>query len=93
MSELKSLPAIRRYFGGSPILAPTSRVWESGVTFNAAATFVERTPANQKRLDGLVRGIGNSNRDLPDGAVVVHYRARPKSDPIQLPVGSRPQPQ
>ena len=75
---------IRRHFDGSPILAPTDRWWENGVTFNAACTYVPQTPENQKLITRLLAGSVMQHKNLGDGVVAVHYRARPKTDPGYL---------
>src|SRR5688572_14585985 len=81
--QMSSVPVCRR-FGGMPIIAPTERSWENGVTFNAAVTFVQQTPANQALLTRLLAGTGHHNADSLDGLIAVHYRSRPKSDPGYL---------
>jgi beta-1,2-mannobiose phosphorylase / 1,2-beta-oligomannan phosphorylase len=84
VSQLKSHPSVQRFFQGAPILSPTARVWESGVTFNAAVTFVPQTHENRDLLTKLLAGTVYHNRKSQDGLVAVHYRARPKSDPGYL---------
>jgi len=70
---------IERLFKGQPIIAPTSLWWESGVTFNTAAVFLEPIARNLIALNAL---LGESTFDrYPLGVVVLHYRARPKNDP------------
>jgi predicted GH43/DUF377 family glycosyl hydrolase len=82
-NQISSVPVCRR-FGGVPIIAPTERSWENGVTFNAAVTFVPQTPANQTLLTRLLAGTVYHNSDSRDGLIAVHYRSRPKSDPGYL---------
>jgi len=71
---------VERLNGGGPILQPTEHWWESGVTFNSAAVYLNRSPEN----DPLIRNLlGVSDLDDPrlrDGIVALHYRARPKTD-------------
>lgn len=67
-----------RLFDGRPIISPRGDGWESGVTFNTAAVFVENVPANAKVLNAL---LGDDAVNHPDGVAVLHYRARPKEDP------------
>ncbi len=83
MTALKSHPSVKRYFDGAPILSPTKHGWESGVTFNAAVTFIPQVEANRELLTTLLAGVYH-NRDAKDGVVAVHYRARPKADPGYL---------
>ncbi len=72
---------VERCNNGEPILAPTDRWWETGVTFNAAALYLERSPANDPIIQGLLPGYPLSSADLSEGIVVVHYRARPETEP------------
>lgn len=70
---------IERLFKGQPIISPTESWWESGVTFNTAAVFLEPVDTNLVALGAL---LGESSFDrFPDGVVALHYRARPKLDP------------
>ena len=71
--------SIERLFGGAPLIAPRGDAWESGVTFNSAAIFLEACPENQHAWTALL-GPGSMS-DYPQGIVVLHYRARPKDDP------------
>ena len=65
--------SIERIQQGNPILAPTQQAWECGGTLNAAALYLERSPANDLLLQSLT---GQQDlADLPDGAIAVHYRA------------------
>lgn len=84
MSQLKSHPSVQRFFDGTPILSPTSRTWESGVTFNAAVTFIPQTAENRDLITQLLASTVYHHRNARDGLVAVHYRARPKSDPGYL---------
>jgi predicted GH43/DUF377 family glycosyl hydrolase len=70
---------IERLFEGRPLISPTDRWWESGVTFNAAAVYLEPIERNLRALEALLgeKDFGN----YPDGVVALHYRARPKEDP------------
>ncbi len=70
---------VERLNGGLPILSPQGTEWESGVTFNTAAIRLERSAAN----DPIIRGLLGRNdlSDLPEGVVVLNYRARPATDP------------
>src|SRR5438046_8303813 len=74
-------PPMRRHREGAPILAPTDRWWENGVTFNAAVTYLPATEANRALLTRLLVGTVYYGDKSRDGLVAVHYRARPKSDP------------
>jgi predicted GH43/DUF377 family glycosyl hydrolase len=72
---------VERLNGGRPILQPTGNWWESGVTFNSAAVYLDRSPVNDPLICTL---LGLSDLDDPrlrDGVVALHYRARPKDDP------------
>lgn len=68
-------PAIERLNGGLPILSPSEVWFDSGLTFNASATYV---PGDSPLLEGLT---GRPAECDPDGCVALHYRARPKEDP------------
>jgi predicted GH43/DUF377 family glycosyl hydrolase len=67
--------------GGEPILSPTSNWWETGVTFNAAALYLQPAPANQGILRALLPMRRPDDPELADGVVAIHYRARPENDP------------
>lgn len=82
-NQLSAVP-VRRYHDGRPILAPTDRGWESGVTFNAAATYIPHTEQNRQLIARLLAGTVYHHDRSRDGLVAVHYRARPKSDPGYL---------
>ncbi len=72
---------VERLHGGAPILQPRGDGWESGVTFNTAAFYLERSAANDPIITQL---LGEKNPEAPelrDGVVALHYRARPKTDP------------
>lgn len=76
---------IDRLNNGAPLLSPTTLWWESGVTFNPAAIYIERRPENLAVIENL---LGQNNLDNPlaeDGIAVVHYRARPKEDKSNRP--------
>jgi len=75
---------VHRLFDGAPILAPTQRAWESGVTFNAAATFLPHGPGNDAIINSLAAANLYRDRRLCDGVVAIHYRARPRNDPGRL---------
>ncbi len=70
------LPAVERLFGGQPLISPTSNEWESGVTFNSSAVFLQATDENIPVIRELL-GPDQEVRDI----VALHYRARPKLDP------------
>src|SRR2546421_3246156 len=72
---------VERCNHGQPILTPTATWWETGVTFNAAAFYLERSPANDSVIQALLPGISLDSPDLADGVVAIHYRARPEEDP------------
>src|SRR5437762_13808865 len=73
-----------RLLDGAPSLAPTYWQWESGVTFNAAATYLEPSKSNRRLTELLLAGTVRGDPRLDDGMVAVHYRARPRSDPGYL---------
>jgi predicted GH43/DUF377 family glycosyl hydrolase len=76
---VKSVISVERLFGGAPIIAPTDLWWESGVTFNTAAVYLEPIARNLKALEAL---LGETSFDrYPKGVVALHYRSRPKLDP------------
>ena len=74
-------PAVERLNGGAPIIAPTENWWESGVTFNTAAVYLDRSPVNDPLIRNLLgEDIPLDDPRLIDGVVALHYRARPKHD-------------
>lgn len=72
---------VERCNGGMPIISPTERWWENGVTFNAAALYLDRSEANDRIIRNLLPGRSLDDAALADGVVVIHYRARPETDP------------
>lgn len=72
--------AVERLNDGEPIIAPTENWWETGVTFNAAAVYVEPTPENAPVIRALLPE-GAPGELLTEGVVAIHYRARPEVDP------------
>lgn len=70
--------AVERLNGGEPIIAPTENWWETGVTFNAAAVYVE--PENMPVIRALLPEGAPADL-LNEGVVAIHYRARPEVDP------------
>lgn len=76
---------IERLNNGSPLLSPTTNWWESGVTFNPAAIYIENTPENRAVIEKL---LGKDNVNDPranNGIAVIHYRARPKEEKTNRP--------
>jgi predicted GH43/DUF377 family glycosyl hydrolase len=74
--------AIERLNNGHPILEPNGQWWESGVTFNPAAVYLERSEKNDPIIAGLLGDeIPLDDPRVADGVVAVHYRARPLKDP------------
>jgi predicted GH43/DUF377 family glycosyl hydrolase len=72
---------IERCNGGVPIIAPAGNWWETGVTFNAAAIYLERSAVNDRIIQTLLPMRRLLDPDLANGLVAVHYRARPEKDP------------
>ncbi len=72
---------IERCCGGEPIISPTSHWWESGVTFNAAALYLERSAGNDPIIQALLPMRRLNDPELAEGVVAIHYRARPEEDP------------
>jgi predicted GH43/DUF377 family glycosyl hydrolase len=72
---------VTRCNGGEPIVAPTERWWESGVTFNAAALYLEPSAADEPILRALFPEKAPDDPDLAEGIVAIHYRARPEQEP------------
>jgi predicted GH43/DUF377 family glycosyl hydrolase len=72
---------VERCNNGVPIISPGSRWWESGVTFNAAAIFLDRSAVNDRIIQTLLPMVLLHDPDLAHGVVVIHYRARPETDP------------
>lgn len=73
--------AVERCNNGVPIIAPGSNWWETGVTFNAAATYLDRSPVNDAVIQALLPMRRLEDPDLAHGVVAIHYRARPETDP------------
>jgi beta-1,2-mannobiose phosphorylase / 1,2-beta-oligomannan phosphorylase len=71
---------VERLFNGAPIIRPIGGRWESGVTFNSAAIYLERSPANDPIIGGLLATDNLDSPVLREGVVALHYRARPKAD-------------
>jgi predicted GH43/DUF377 family glycosyl hydrolase len=71
---------VERCNGGKPIISPTERSWETGVTFNAAALYLERSAANDRIIRTLLPGRRLEEPALAGGVVAIHYRARPETD-------------
>src|SRR5689334_2771342 len=71
---------VERLNGGAPLLAPTQNWWESGVTFNTAAVYLERSAINDPIIKGLLGANALDSPALKDGIVALHYRARPRED-------------
>lgn len=84
METSQSAVCVHRLYEGAPILAPTSREWESGVTFNAAATYLPAIPENLRLIDQLASASVSRDARLASGVVAIHYRARPRHDPGRI---------
>ncbi len=65
-----------RLHGGQPLLSPTINWWESGVTFNTAAVLLTPTEENLPAFRALL-----GPEVVQEEIVVLHYRARPATDP------------
>lgn len=72
---------VERCNGGEPIISPTTNWWETGVTFNAAALYLEPSPENERIIRTLLPMRAYGDPDLAEGVVAIHYRARPETDP------------
>ena len=72
---------ITRWNEGRPILAPRGDGWEGGVTFNASALLLDRSPKHDAILRRLLGSEALNDPRLANGVVAVHYRARPRRDP------------
>jgi beta-1,2-mannobiose phosphorylase / 1,2-beta-oligomannan phosphorylase len=72
---------VERCNEGDPIIAPTSNWWETGVTFNAAAFYLERSTENDLVIQALLPMRTLEDPELAEGLVAIHYRARPEVDP------------
>ena len=72
---------IERCNQGEPIVSPTAQWWETGVTFNAAALYLERSPVNDAIIQRLLPDYSLDDPDLAEGVVAIHYRARPETEP------------
>ncbi len=71
---------VERLCNEAPIIQPTDNWWESGVTFNSAAVYLERSPINDPIIRKLLIQEDLSSPELNDGVVALHYRARPQTD-------------
>ncbi len=71
---------VERLCHEQPIISPTENWWESGVTFNSAAIYLERSPENDPIIRKLIEREDLSAPELKEGVVALHYRARPKHD-------------
>jgi len=78
--KVSELP-VERWNEGRPIIAPTPNWWETGVTFNAAAFYLERSPENDPVIRALLPMRALEDPELAEGVVAIHYRARPETDP------------
>jgi len=72
---------VERLNGGEPILSPTANWWESGVTFNPAAVYLEPSPENQAVIRALLPMYPPDDPRLSEGVTAILYRARPEIDP------------
>lgn len=72
---------VERLNGGEPIISPSNRWWESGVTFNAAAYYLEPGVDNEHILRALLPMRRADDPTLRNGVVAIFYRARPETDP------------
>jgi beta-1,2-mannobiose phosphorylase / 1,2-beta-oligomannan phosphorylase len=72
---------VERLNGAEALIAPTANWWETGVTFNAAAVYLEPTLANAPVLRALLPMRAADDPALAHGVVAIHYRARPENDP------------
>lgn len=79
---MKTLPmTVERCNNGTPIVSPTANWWETGVTFNAAAVYLDRSPDNDRIIQALLPMYRLDDPVLGEGVVAIHYRARPEQDP------------
>ena len=79
---MKTIPmTVERCNNGKPVVSPTLNWWETGVTFNAAAVYLDRSTVNDRIIQTLLPMFRLSDPALADGVVAVHYRARPEQDP------------
>jgi beta-1,2-mannobiose phosphorylase / 1,2-beta-oligomannan phosphorylase len=72
---------VERCNNGIPIVSPGTNWWETGVTFNAAAVYLERSAVNDVIIHALLPQRRLDDADLSHGVVAIHYRARPETDP------------
>ena len=72
---------VERLNAGEPILSPTHHWWETGVTFNPAAIYLDPSPVNWPVIRALLPMLPPDDPRLAEGVVAVHYRARPEVDP------------
>ena len=72
---------VERLFDGEPIIRPSEEWWESGVTFNSGAYYLERTDQNDQILNNLLPSHDLTDPLLANGVVALFYRARPAEDP------------
>ena len=72
---------VERLNNGKPIISPTEHWWETGVTFNPAAVYLEPNAENHRIIRELLPMLPEDDPKLSDGVVAIHYRARPENDP------------
>jgi beta-1,2-mannobiose phosphorylase / 1,2-beta-oligomannan phosphorylase len=72
---------VERCNNGIPIVSPGANWWETGVTFNAAAVYLDRSAENDKIIHAVLPNRRLDDADLSKGIVAIHYRARPETDP------------
>lgn len=72
---------VERLNNCQPIISPRGNGWESGVTFNSAVVYLERSAENDPIILNLLKKTSFENNELTSGVVVMLYRARPAKDP------------
>jgi predicted GH43/DUF377 family glycosyl hydrolase len=69
---------VERLNNGKPLIAPSDRWWETGVTFNSAALYLERSERNDPLIRGMLEVDDLDAAGIAEGVVALHYRGRPK---------------
>jgi predicted GH43/DUF377 family glycosyl hydrolase len=70
-----------RLNGGRPIISANPDSWDSRFTFNPTATYLERSPANDPIIQGLLSDYSLEDPILAHGVVAIYYRGIPKERP------------
>lgn len=79
---------VERVNDGMPLIAPDPERWDSGFTLNPTTVRLERSPKNDKIIEGLLGRQAFDDPRLSDGVIAVFYRGIPREAPGQPPLRS-----